>query len=391
MKRPVILQCLVMIFLWSARSLFSMGNEEIAILSSSLSSSAQMNEAIFSGDLAKVKELIQVHKDVPEVLVDEIDKTTPLHLAIRSGQKEIFDYLIDETVFGTWGWINHATMVDEDEYDLTPLLACVKKDELFDHDSDIIHKLLVHGANINAQDFQDKGTAVWIVSNLHNYGEQLQLAQLLALSGADLSLTCKHTHNNRGYEIPRGCTPRERAKESNYSTIEIFLCHQEHLNFSLVERLEQESDPVIQENLYARAIFYEAVDVLWNIMELIKKCKAYSTMQNVENDVVKRLLKAEYVDRLQIVLEEGFFCAPDDIVTMKKLIAKHIRWQPNLKRRVKMAHDFYCALSVNRLTHHLKSFAYTEKFRDVIIYASSHHDKKRMLPEVLLPIAKKTK
>lgn len=346
-----------------------------------------IQNAIEDGDLEEVKQIIATYKDTPEKLVN-LGKT-PLHLAIKNNQKKIFDYLMQETVFGTWRWVNQATIAG-DKFDETPLLACVKKHNFTVDDCDVIHQLLLRGANINARDKCNGGTSLWNVTVTQRSGENLALAQLLVWSGANIWKMCKNKHTDRGYNRSRGCRPSERAKESKYPSIEGFLLAREMLNFSLIRQLENEQNSTIQDNLYARALFYEKYyNTLSDVMALIKKIKQFATIQDVENDAIKKLIKSQCFNRLCMALNQGFYCTDEDFKNIQTLLKTYYKNDPNNCTKISKVLRL---MRENKQTYCLQSFACQGQLSDLICYCTNEPitvfspyqpNKKRTLKRVL--------
>lgn len=335
----------------------------------------RIRNAIGSGDLQKVKDLIALYKDCPEVLVNKEDGRTPLCLALVKRRKQIFDYLIDETVFGTWQWINHI----EKKYGRTVLIAAVDRFAYLETDIEFVKKLLLHGADSNIRDKREHATAL-TYTTFYGENECLLWTQLLIKSGATLNPPCSFSEKHRS-----GCLDvlYDNALNNEYYHIADFLDEEEIMDLTLIQRYEQELDENIRQNLYVRAIFYEDYDILWGIMELVKQRKKSVSMQDVENDVIKKLLKSEYFDRFNEILEQGFLCKQEDIKGMEYLIQK----KPDPNKRMELAYHFYRALSGNTLVKNLKSVAYKENFSDVVCMCSSEvplvASKKRALIHVL--------
>jgi hypothetical protein len=355
-----------------------------------------MQHLIQAGNFKEVKKLVEIHKASPELLVSEYSET-PLHMAIVSGNRQIFDYILEETIFGTCNWIDEAAANPDDEdsgyiYENTPLLLCVKKDTFTEDDLYFVHQLLMHGADINMQDVVHKGTALWTTAFRKVSGENRALAELLVSSGADMTLTCKYRHSHRDQYTPgRFCSPYERALRSGHNHIAAFLKEQRDLNLSLVDRLEQETDCQIQKNLYARAIFYEDLDVLWSCMGLMKQFQKKSMIQDVEHDVVKKLIESQSWERLDLVLHQGFYCADEDVRNakskLKQFFAGHFYDEDDSSLRGIMTHGSF---RINKQVNILKSFVNNKKLSDVLC-VFPYEEKKRVREHNLILSAKKTK
>lgn len=404
--------------MFSDNDLTSSDEEEGIVLEDIIIPAKGMSHAIIDGNLDRVRNIINMYNECPEVLVSP-GSQTPLHHAIIEGEKNIFNYLINETVFGTFEWINKRNaMLDRglDDHPVehpneTPLLTCVKKKPLTDEDFEMMSTLLVHGADINARDYQNSGTSLWNSAYRvpeHKESVGLRIAQLMVYSGADMNLPCKREHvlthpNSSG----RKCSPYERALTSGYSLVAQFLKNQHDLQLTLEQRFEQESDMSLQKNLYSRAIFYEDINVLRTIMRLIKKrdqkhlvdllksdSKKSLTIKDVKSDVVKKLIASFCLDRLNLVLSHGFYCKIDEGFRGRYL--RNTLWNEGSQK----TGELYTNLAKNMQTRFLKKFLNNGTYGDVLYicendtvkdFSTEISNKKRKETENLLTIAKKTK
>ena len=269
-----------------------------------------MTRAIEANNILAVAGLLEQHALKPEVFVDSIEGT-PLHSAIKYGNAKMVEYLLQKSVFGSWGWLNYK-MYGENLG--TPFFYAKEKLRHNQSFIPILHQLLLHGTDI---DQLNEGTMLWYMTNDGNFWEEerIDLISFLLRAGANKAITCTNRHTDE-YCTNQGCTPYIRALKSKfYESAE--LISQEPV-YTLLQRYKQENEDSFKEVLYRRSIFYEknAYD-LRQILKEVQRCKKQLgfSRYDANREMFAILVKSKHVERLLDLLGLGLSC--DEAMTKK--------------------------------------------------------------------------
>lgn len=155
----------------------------ILVLICAAATAGEIHQAVEAGDLARVEALVRADADVVAEADDQRDRNLPLHIAAKTGQLEIIEYLID----------NGAVVDGHDRDESTPLMvACL----LGQPEAAML--LIKHGAKVDQADLNG-ATPVTFAMGSGN----MEVIQLLLDSGIDFS---SDNANNGTYAHPAAAT-----------------------------------------------------------------------------------------------------------------------------------------------------------------------------------------
>jgi len=132
----------------------------------------EIHDAVYAGDLNKVKALLEVDPNLLES--KDNDGSTPLHIACLKNQVAITNLLIDKG----------ANVNARDNWNHTPLHNAMG---VFGQDINLIRHLIAEGADVNAQGNRGETPLEWSAADRGN----LEVTRLLIDNGADINLCAK--------------------------------------------------------------------------------------------------------------------------------------------------------------------------------------------------------
>ena len=265
-------------------------------------------KAIAENKIDEVKRLVVQYKDNPTELIAS-DGTNPLHIAVEKACEPMVDYLLEESVFGTWYWLNGGCIAENPfirlRYALRyrkPITAIIA----------IAKKLLLRGCNVNSIDesrmyphaLSYRAPLLWYIANndITDDQEYLELAQLLVWAGARRDIT-----SGTGRKKYKGITPLARAQKSHFDQMARFL--ESTPKRGILKRFLAEKDEEIRAILYTRILLY--TDDIWLLKKALqdkhaKRKDTTKTIASFEQEAIQQLLKIKDFKGIRWLLKNGF-------------------------------------------------------------------------------------